>query len=176
MWAEMAAEAAALFTHVAQGAAASPGDTQGSVSSRSGHSSSLPIGNCLMIRVLTRVPLGDTVSWHVFEQGLHSDHSDTWHSLVITQDWKVTGNFSCWHKLQKSIDILITHTGSYELGPLRFTVKSAWTFLCSLGGGILISLKIHQHLWCVKAVRPKANVCISSYFVRVVKPFMGNRK
>lgn len=176
MWAEMAAEAAALFTHVAQGAAASPGDTQGSVSSSSGHSSSLPIGNCLMIRVLTRVPLGDTVSWHVFEQGLHSDHSDTWHSLVITQDWKVTGNFSCWHKLQKSIDILITHTGSYELGPLRFTVKSAWTFLCSLGGGILISLKIHQHLWCVKAVRPKANVCISSYFVRVVKPFMGNRK
>ena len=106
--ADAAAKAAVLSTHVAQGAAASPWGTQGSFSSSSGHSFSLPIGNCLMIRVRTRVPSGDAVSWHVFEQGPHSDHSDTWHSLVITQDWKVIGSFSCRQSLQKSIDILIT--------------------------------------------------------------------
>lgn len=97
------------LTHVAQGATPSPWDTQGSFSSSSGHSFSLPMGNCLMSRILTRVPLGDAMSWHVFEQGLHSDHSDTWHSFIITQAWKVMGSFSCLQKLQKSINILITN-------------------------------------------------------------------
>lgn len=150
-----------LFTHVAQGTTASPWDTQGSFSLSSGHSLSLPIGNCLMIRVLTRVPLGDTISWHVFEQGLHSDHSDTWHSLVITQDWKVIGSFSCWQKLKKRH--WYSHhrpAGSYELCVLHSRVKSAWTFLFLIGGTIIISLTIYQHFSCVKAVRLKANICI----------------
>lgn len=88
-------------TYVIHGATPSPWDTHGSISSSSGHSFSLPIGNCLMVRVLVRLPFGDVKSKHVLEHGLHSDHSDTWHSLVITQDWKVIGNFSCWQKLKR---------------------------------------------------------------------------
>lgn len=150
-----------ISTHVAQGAAASPWGTQGSFSSSSGHSSSLPIGNCLMIRVRARVPSGDAISWHVFEQGPHSDHSDTWHSLVITQDWKVIGSFSCWQNLQKSIGILITGTQAVTNFLFRAPeCKQPGQFYFYLGGEILISLKTHQHLWCVKAVRLKANICI----------------
>lgn len=99
-----------------------------------------------MARVLPRVPLGGAMSWHVLEQGLHSDHSDTWHSLVITQDWKVIGSFSCGQKLQKSISILIRDSQAVRDFVFYTAMKSAWTFLFPLGGAILISLKIYHHL------------------------------
>lgn len=99
-----------MLTHVAQVATPSAWGTQGSFSSSSGHSWSLAMGNCLMLLVRTREPVGDAVSRHVSEHRVHSDHSDTWHSLVITQDWKVTGSFSCWQKLQKNIDALVTYS------------------------------------------------------------------
>lgn len=53
-----------------------------------------------MVRDLVRFPLGVVMSKQVLEQGVHSDHSDTWHSLVITQDWNVIGNLSCLQKLE----------------------------------------------------------------------------
>ncbi len=54
---------------------------------------------CVMLRV--RLPLGDSGSTQVLEQGPHSAQSVSWQSFGRTQDWTVSGKSLGVHRLGK---------------------------------------------------------------------------
>lgn len=88
-------------THVAQGGTPSPRGSHASDSSSSGHSAPSPTGNWSTCLVRVRLPLADSGSVQVFEQGPHSAQSVTWQSLGSTQGWTVSGRSLGVHRLGK---------------------------------------------------------------------------